>query len=57
MISQAAGGALLGNHVPLRKHQSGLLYALRDGSKSEGFFPGLPIEDGIYLGFGVLGGW
>ena len=27
------------------------------GSKSEGFFPGLPIEDGTYLGFGVTGGW
>jgi hypothetical protein len=27
------------------------------GSKSEGFLPGLPIEDGIYLGFGVQGGW
>jgi hypothetical protein len=27
------------------------------GSKSDGFLPGLPIEDGIYLGFGVQGGW
>lgn len=27
------------------------------GSKSEGFLPGLPVEDGIYLGFGVQGGW
>ena len=27
------------------------------GSKSEGFLPGLPIEDGVYLGFGVTGGW
>ncbi len=27
------------------------------GSKSEGFLPGLPIEDGIYMGFGVTGGW
>jgi hypothetical protein len=25
------------------------------GAKSDGFFPGLPQEDGIYLGFGVLG--
>ncbi|MFL6200160.1 MAG: hypothetical protein ACJ76J_13355 [Thermoanaerobaculia bacterium] len=27
------------------------------GSKSEGFLPGLPLEDGIYLGFGIQGGW
>lgn len=27
------------------------------GSKSEGFLPGLPIEDGVYVGFGVQGGW
>ncbi len=27
------------------------------GSKSEGFLPGLPIEDGVYLGLGVQGGW
>ncbi|HVG10067.1 MAG TPA: hypothetical protein VNM67_20360 [Thermoanaerobaculia bacterium] len=27
------------------------------GSKSEGFLPGLPVEDGIYLGFGILGAW
>jgi hypothetical protein len=27
------------------------------GAKSEGFLPGLPVEDGIYLGFGVQGGW
>lgn len=24
------------------------------GSKSEGFLPGLPVEDGVYLGFGIL---
>lgn len=27
------------------------------GSKSAGFLPGLPIEDGVYLGFGIQGGW
>lgn len=27
------------------------------GSKSEGFFPGLPLEDGPYFGFGVLAVW
>lgn len=27
------------------------------GAKSEGFLPGLPAEDGIYIGLGVLGGW
>jgi hypothetical protein len=27
------------------------------GTKSEGFFPGLPIEDGAYFAFGVRGGW
>lgn len=27
------------------------------GSKSEGFLPGLPIEDGVYVGFGIQGGW
>lgn len=27
------------------------------GAKSEGFLPGLPTEDGLYMGFGVLAGW
>jgi hypothetical protein len=27
------------------------------GAKSDGFFPGLPQEDGVYLGIGLLGGW
>lgn len=27
------------------------------GAKSEGFFPGLPMEDGAYIGLGVMGGW
>ena len=27
------------------------------GSKSEGFFPGLPLEDGPYFGFGLLAAW
>ena len=29
----------------------------RLGAKSEGFLPGLPTEDGLYVGFGVLAGW
>lgn len=27
------------------------------GAKSDGFFPGLPQEDGAYVGLGVMGGW
>jgi hypothetical protein len=27
------------------------------GSKSDGFFPGLPLEDGVYVGFGVQAVW
>ncbi len=27
------------------------------GSKSAGFFPGLPIADGVYVGFGLRGVW
>lgn len=27
------------------------------GVKSDGFFPGLPQEDGAYVGLGVMGGW
>jgi hypothetical protein len=27
------------------------------GSKSEGFFPGLPLADGVYVAFGVRGVW
>jgi len=27
------------------------------GTKSEGFFPGLPLEDGVYVAFGVRGAW
>jgi hypothetical protein len=27
------------------------------GAKSDGFLPGVPQEDGVYLGLGVLGGW
>ncbi|MES1241943.1 MAG: hypothetical protein ABUT39_10025 [Acidobacteriota bacterium] len=27
------------------------------GAKSDGFFPGLPQEDGVYVGLGVMGGW
>lgn len=27
------------------------------GAKSEGFFPGLPTEDGAYVGFGILAVW
>jgi hypothetical protein len=27
------------------------------GAKSDGFFPGLPQEDGAYVGIGLLGGW
>jgi hypothetical protein len=27
--------------------------AAKVGSKSDGFFPGLPLEEGVYLGFGV----
>lgn len=27
------------------------------GAKSEGFYPGLPIEDGPYVGLGLLGVW
>jgi hypothetical protein len=27
------------------------------GAKSDGFLPGLPREDGVYAGLGVLGGW
>lgn len=40
--------ALLGNRWCL---------SAKVGSKSEGFLPGLPIEDGLYLGFGVQAGW
>jgi hypothetical protein len=29
----------------------------RLGAKSEGFFPGLPTEDGVYVGVGVLAVW
>ncbi|HEX9945814.1 MAG TPA: hypothetical protein VGG03_27725 [Thermoanaerobaculia bacterium] len=31
--------------------------AAKAGSKSDGFFPGLPLEDGVYLGFGVRAVW
>lgn len=31
--------------------------AAKVGSKSKGFLPGLPAEDGIYIGLGVLGAW
>lgn len=31
--------------------------AAKVGAKSEGFFPGLPLEDGPYFGFGVLAVW
>ena len=27
------------------------------GAKSEGFFPGLPIENGPYVGLGVMAVW
>jgi hypothetical protein len=40
--------------------QSGLSRAfgsIRGIGERQGFLPGLPIEDGIYLGFGILGGW
>jgi hypothetical protein len=32
-------------------------FSAKVGSKSEGFFPGLPLEDGPYFGFGVLAAW
>ncbi len=31
--------------------------AAKLGSKSDGFFPGLPLEDGIYVGLGVQAVW
>ena len=30
-------------------------FATKLGSKSDGFLPGLPIDDGVYVGFGLLG--
>ncbi|HEX3129537.1 MAG TPA: hypothetical protein VH394_19525 [Thermoanaerobaculia bacterium] len=40
--------ALLGAHWGL---------SAKAGAKSEGFFPGLPQEDGPYVGLGVMGSW